>query len=638
MMIPEDKIAEVRTATDIIEVVSDYVQLRRRGQTFLGLCPFHQEKTPSFNVNPNMGIYKCFGCGKGGDVFNFVMEMEKSTFIEAVRTLAEKAQISLPEPDQSEDRQQDSIYESVYHALRFAARYFFDQLTQTDQGKQRALAYFQGRGFTPETIRKFGLGYSSDGWDGLLKAAEKAQIKVEYLEQAGLVLKSSKGGYYDRFRNRAMFPIFSHIGKVIGFGGRILTNEKDQPKYVNSPETIVYQKSHVLYGLSQSKQDIRGEGEAILVEGYTDVISLHQGGIRNVVASSGTALTVHQVRALSRYAKRVLMIYDADSAGANATLRGMNIIFEQGLSAEIIELPNGADPDSFVKQFGGEALRRYIREQRQHFIAFKMANAKKTGQWNTSEGKADTIREIIQTIAVIADPITQDVYVQEAMTILGVPEAHLRTLLTKMQQNRPTRFQHEQASVPPVEAPIQQNQSEKVETTTLKMPKLGLKALETEKMLLRLMLEQGLQMIEFVLNHTAFEEFSEGKAQTVVNLLIDMYQNGEVKRAAFLQGEFGEDIRDFVAELLMDQHAPSARWGDRFKGVQPVLNEDPYEVAADAMTNLKLFRIEQQIKEVQLAVFRTNQNEDEESALLSQLMQLQDFKKQIEKRAFLTTA
>lgn len=637
MRYSEDKIAEVRAAADIVEVVSDYVQLKKNGTRFIGLCPFHKEKTPSFSVSPNMSIYKCFGCGKGGDVFNFVMEMEKSTFAEAVKALAEKTGIALPEEDDREDRSQDSIYESVHHALRFAGRFFYEQMTQTEQGRKLGLAYFEARGFTPETIKKFGLGFSPDTWDALKQSADHAHIKTEFLEKAGLVSLSSKNTYYDRFRNRAMFPIFSHVGKVIGFGGRILTNAKDQAKYVNSPETIVYSKSQVLYGLFHSKQDIRGEGEAILVEGYTDVISLHQAGIRNVVASSGTALTRQQVQALGRYAKKVLMIYDSDSAGANATLRGMNLVFEQGLSAQIVELPDGADPDSFVKQFGGEAFRRYIREHRQPFITFKLAFAKKTGQWNSPEGKTTTIREIMDTIAAMPDAIMQDMYIQEAVMTLGVTEAHLRKQLEKNHYQRRNQQQKaEEIETRMTErAPHEENVATTAPKTSPKQRKQAKEALAAEKMLIRLMLEHGLHMIEFILTHTSIEEYSEGDAQTMVQAFIEMYQNDNVQQNAFLRGDYGDSVRDFAAELLVERHSISARWIDKTKGELPTLNEAPYEVAADCMTRLKSLRLEKAIEEIRNAIFQAQQHEQDAAEWVTQLLQLQALKKSIEKREFL---
>ncbi len=359
MIIPEHKVEEVRAASDVVDVVSDYVRLKKRGSNYFGLCPFHNEKTPSFSVNPSMGIYKCFGCGKGGNVFQFVMEMEAVGFPEAVRMLAERAGIPLPEQD--DEREHAGEIESIYHALRFAARFFYDQLTQTQAGRP-ALDYLTGRGFTPKTIKQFGLGYAPDAWDALLKAAEANHVAPETLEKAGLVLPRKDGnGHYDRFRDRVVFPIFSHVGKVLGFGGRILRADPEQPKYINSPETKVYNKSRVLYGLYQAKQAVRKSEEAILVEGYTDVMALHQAGVENVVASSGTALTEEQIKTLGRYARRVLLLYDADAAGAGAALRGIDLVLEQGLSAYAVALPGGEDPDSFVRQHGADSFSELVR-------------------------------------------------------------------------------------------------------------------------------------------------------------------------------------------------------------------------------------------------------------------------------------
>ncbi len=326
MRIPEETIEAIRAAIDIVEVVGEYVPLRRRGANWFGLCPFHEEKTPSFSVNPHLGIFKCFGCGRGGDVFAFIQQIEHVSFVEAVRMLAERAGIPLPDGEEEADDPRPALY----HALRFAARFYFEQLTQSEAG-QVARAYLKQRGIHPEAVRRFGLGYAPNAWDALLKAATEAGIRSEVLEQAGLVLpRKERGGYYDRFRHRLMFPIFSHTGRVVGFGGRLLEPDPEQPKYINTPETPVYHKGRILYGLYQARQALRTQEEAILVEGYTDVIALHQAGIEHVVATSGTALTPDQARLLARYVRRVVLLFDADAAGQQAALRSIELFLERG--------------------------------------------------------------------------------------------------------------------------------------------------------------------------------------------------------------------------------------------------------------------------------------------------------------------
>ncbi len=360
MAIPDEKIEEVRTAVDLVEVAEDYVQLKQSGSRYMGLCPFHNEDTPSFSVDPDQNLYYCFGCQNGGDAFKFIQEIEGVGFLESVRMLADRYGVPLPEEETDPDAANER--EAVLHALRFAARFFYRQLTQSDRGRP-ALDYLRRRGFTPQTIKQFGLGYAPDEWDALLTVAEEEQIDRETLEKAGLIIERNDGsGYYDRYRGRIIFPIFSHIGKVLAFAGRILDpdDERDQPKYINSPETEVYHKKEVLYGLHQAKQAIRKTDEVLLVEGYTDVISLSQAGVGNVVASSGTALTEQQIGTLDRYAKRAVMLYDADEAGERAALRGMERVLEAGLGAYAGELPTGNDPDEYVQEHGGDAFFDYV--------------------------------------------------------------------------------------------------------------------------------------------------------------------------------------------------------------------------------------------------------------------------------------
>ena len=351
MRIPDYKIDEIRSANDIVEVISSFVQLKRRGKNFLGLCPFHKEKTPSFTVSPDKQMYHCFGCGKGGNIYTFVMEMEKVTFVEAVRSLAERAGITIQMEETSPDQASES--ENLYQACRFAGLHFYKNLTESAEGKF-ALKYFHDREFSDDTIRVFGLGYSLNSWDGLLVAAQLEGIPVDHLVKAGLVRSREDGsGHYDYFRGRAMFPIFSTSGRVIAFGARKLREDDSiQGKYINSPETPVYSKSRVVFGLFQSKEAVRSENNALMVEGYADTISLFQAGVQNVVASSGTALTPDQLRLVRKYAKSLTLVYDADSAGSQATVRGVDLALEHGFDVKIVPLPKGEDPDSFVRKNG----------------------------------------------------------------------------------------------------------------------------------------------------------------------------------------------------------------------------------------------------------------------------------------------
>ncbi len=637
MFIPDHKVEEIRSASDIVDIVSDYVRMKKQGSNYFGLCPFHNEKTPSFSVNLSMGIYKCFGCSKVGNVFQFVMEMESIGFPEAVRMLAERAGIPLPE--QEEDRQQASEIESIYHALRFAARFFYDQLTQTEAGKP-ALEYLTGRGFTPTTIKHFGLGYALDRWDALLKEAEQNHVAPEMLEKAGLVLSRKEGkGHYDRFRGRAIFPIFSHVGKVLGFGGRIMTPAPDQPKYINSPETKVYNKSRVLYGLYQAKHAIRKSEEVILVEGYTDVIALHQAGVANVVASSGTALTPEQVKMLGRYAKRVLMLYDADTAGADAALRGIDLVLSQGFSAYAIALPGGEDPDSYVREHGGEAFREYAKKHRQGFAAFIYGMARRSGRLDTPEGQAETMHVILASIARIPDPLMQETFMRRASEVLDVPDMQLRPVLSKLlhDQRNQTRREARREEIaattprpplPPLEATEEGGQEQAPSAVQESEP------LPQEKVLLRLMLEHGRPMLEFILNHMALEEFTAGPSREIVEILLQMYREGAIETQRFSDGSFSEAVQRLAVGVLVDRYEPSENWALR-KIPVPRINEDPQKAATSAMTLLKLIRVKTAIDQHMEKVYRASQGQEDLHTLLSELMHLLELQKQIGRREFL---
>ncbi len=635
MRIPEVKVDEVRDASDIVDVVGEYVSLKRQGSRYVGLCPFHNEKTPSFGVNPNMGIYKCFGCGKAGNVFGFLMEVENVGFVEAVRMLAERANIALPEAEAAQD-EQTSETESIYHALRFAARFFYDQLTQTETGKKVGLAYFQGRGFTPETIKKFGLGYAPDARHALLKAAEEQHVNLNYLEKAGLVARRELGSApYDRFRGRVMFPLFSHVGKVLGFAGRILEDGARTAKYINSPETEVYHKSRVLYGLHQGKDVVRRQRIAMLVEGYTDVISLHQAGIRNVVASSGTALTREQVQLLKRYAGTIYLLYDADNAGTNAALRGINLVLAEDLEVYIVPLPDGSDPDSFVQQFGGDAFRNFVEKHRQDFIQFKHDVARRNGDMDTPAGELRTVQSILTSIAQIPNPIKQDAYLRQAGSELGIPDVRLRPEMDKIlrtrrkEQQRQSRREARRAQPvsPPVAPPELEPAQEALPPAQPAPP--------PEKKLIQLMLNHGDPMVELVLGHMGFDEFTAGIPRRTVEQLVEMYQQGSIRREAFLEGRFGGAAQQFVADVLVQRHELSDNWNDRHNIEVPSLDADPKESAISAMTILKLARVDEAIAKQRRALYHAQQTSQDVLPILNSIKALENVRRHIESHAYL---
>jgi len=420
-MIPKETIDLIFETARVEEVVGDFVHLKKKGTNLWGLCPFHNEKSPSFSVSPAKGIYKCFGCGEGGNSVNFIMAHEKVTYPEALRQLAKKYNIEIKEEAQSpEQTAEQNERESLLHVLAFAQRNFTENLLHTEEGQSIGLSYFKERGFSMETIEKFQLGYAFDRYDAFHIAALEAQYQRKYLIDSGLCIER-EDKLLDRFKGRVMFPIHNLSGKVIAFGGRTLRTDKKLAKYINSPETEVYHKSNVLYGIHQAKKDIITLDVCYLVEGYTDVISLHQAGVCNVVASSGTSLTVEQIRLIKRYTPNLTIMYDGDAAGIKASFRGIDLILAEGMTINAVLFPEGEDPDSFSRTRGGEELKDYIKEHSQDFIGFKsnllIADAK-----NDPIRKAEVIREIIKSIAIVPNLIDRNRYVGTYHSTLGMDE------------------------------------------------------------------------------------------------------------------------------------------------------------------------------------------------------------------------
>lgn len=627
MRIPDDKIEEVRSAVDIVDVVSDYVALKKRGTNFFGLCPFHSEKTPSFSVNPERGIYKCFGCGKGGNVFSFLREIEKLDFVEAVRVLAERAGVTLPTPS-SADTQASSVVDSLYHALRLAGRFYHHQLTETEPGK-RALRYLEERGFKDETIRRFGIGYAPDTWDALIHHAEKESTSVEYLEMAGLVVKREKGdGYYDRFRGRVMFPLLTQVGQVVGFTGRILDGDEKQAKYVNTPETQVYHKGRLLYGLHFAKNDIRKSEEAYLVEGNTDVISMHQSGINNVVATSGTALTTTQVKLLGRYTDSVVLLFDADLAGVAAMERSIDLLLEANMKVRTLRLPEGYDPDSFVQKKGRDGFLIFSNAHKTDFVAFKLSVAGYSGAETDPEKLWEAIQSALKSIALIPNAVRQEGYLRLVAEQTGMPDDKLRKELAGLTTGRRRR------------ATTRRRESERQENTPAEAPAREIQhPIEPrEQTLVRLMLEHGEELIGFVLGHMGLDEFSEGVVRRTVQLLLDMYSNGDVNPARLLSNLDDPEVQEFAAGVLIDKEELSENWSSMHDIDVPKLYANAMGAATDAMTYLKLKRVNKAIEEMQRRLYKAQADGNDVVELLEEMRSLQILRKDIASRAYLSWA
>ena len=434
-MISKSTVDLVFETARLEEVIGDFVQLKKSGSNFKGLSPFSNEKTPSFMVSPAKQIWKDFSSGKGGNVVSFLMEHEHFTFPEAIKFLAKKYNIEVEETQQTnEQKEAASLRESMYAVTDYAQSFFSKMLSQSQEGINIGLAYFQERGFTAESIDRFHLGYSPDQWDALTMSALNAGFQEEFLISSGLTIQKGEK-QFDRFKGRVMFPIHSMSGRVMGFGGRILKQDKQAAKYVNSPESEVYQKSKVLYGLYQAKQHIAKQSNCYLVEGYTDVIQMHQAGIQNVVSSSGTALTPDQVRLIRRLTDTITLLFDGDAAGLRAAMRGVDIILEAGMQVSICTFPEGEDPDSFVRNHQLTEVKEFLKKNTVDFIQFKAKLLAKEGK-NKPIRKAETIREIVQSISIIPDAIRREVYVQSCASLMNISEDVLFSTLSQLLQKK----------------------------------------------------------------------------------------------------------------------------------------------------------------------------------------------------------
>ena len=436
-MIDRDTIDRIYAAADIVEVINDYVTLKRKGVNYQACCPFHNEKTPSFVVSPSKGLYKCFGCGKGGNAVSFVMEHENITYPEALKIVAKKYGIEVKEKEESEeDKIRNNNRESMFMLNSWASEYFVNTLHNTDEGISVGLSYFrQARGFSESTIKKFGLGFCPSGGDKMTQDALRAGYKEEFLLSTGLTLKREEDGrLYDRFRERVMFPVHNVSGRIVAFGGRTLRTDKKVAKYQNSPESEIYSKKNEIYGLFFAKKAIQQQNYAIMVEGYTDVISMHQSGVENVVASSGTSLTTEQIRLLARFTKNITVMYDGDSAGQKASLRGIDMILKEGLNVRVVLLPVEHDPDSFARSHSAEEVRNYVAQNSQDFISYK-AKLLLADAGDDPIKRSEVIKDMVQSISEIPDSIQRSLFIKECAQLMSMGENILVTEVAKHRAN-----------------------------------------------------------------------------------------------------------------------------------------------------------------------------------------------------------
>jgi len=632
-LIPRETIAKIFEAARIEEVVGEFVNLKKSGQSYKGLSPFTDEKNPSFYVHPGKNIYKCFSSGKGGNAVNFLMEHEHLTYPEALRYLAKKYNIEIREEGETEeDRKAHDEREALYQVSDFACKYFTSQLKDTEKGRAIGLKYFEEREFTKETIDRFQLGYSQDEWDAFTNHALDAGYKIEYLEKTGLtVIKEDKK--YDRFRGRVIFPIHNLSGRVIGFGARTLKKDDKIPKYLNSVDSEIYNKSKTLYGLYFAKGDIIKEEECLLVEGYTDVISMHQAGFRNVVASSGTALTSDQIRLIKRYTTNITILYDGDPAGIKASFRGIDMVLEEGMNVRIVLFPEEEDPDSFARKKRPVEVKEFLEENASDFIRFK------TGLLLEEAGsdpirKAGLIREIVTSISLIPDAISRQIYVKECSSLMDISEQALMNELNKMLRKRFYKEKDRQ---------VEQEEPAPILDDTARPEVDVTDSSYQERDLLRLLLtyanhelsfmtnpgkrdeeEKKILVADFIFAEIARDDirFGEEMYQRIYEACKKIHEKGEEITEEYFINFEENDLSGEVVNIVYPPYELSEKWKDR-KITVVTEHSRLKQAVIGAVLSFKAKTIETQIRDVQQQI-KSTEDPDDLLALLSRQKELKE--------------
>ena len=612
-MISQSTIYKVFEAARVEEVVGDFVQLKKSGSNFKGLSPFSDEKSPSFMVSPVKQIWKDFSSGKGGNAVTFLMEHEHFTYPEAIKYLAKKYNIEVEETVQTDaQKQEQDVRESMYLVNEFANKYFKEIMHETDQGKSIGLSYFKERGFTDQTIKKFDLGYALDEWDAFTNAALKKEYQLDFLEKTGLtIVKDEK--QFDRFKGRVIFPIKSMSGRVLGFGGRILKNEKKAAKYLNSPESEIYHKSKVLYGIYTAKQSIAKEDNCYLVEGYTDVIQFFQTGIENVVASSGTALTPDQIRLINRLTNNITVLFDGDAAGIRASLRGIDLILEQGMNVKVCSFPEGEDPDSFAKKHTLDDLKIYLDSNSKDFIQYKASMLVEESK-NDPVKKAETIRDIIGSISKIPDQIKREVYIQACSKIMEISEEVLFSTLAQLSKRDNNSSQKRTSE--PLKVVTQKSKAPKVDVQYHLERKIieililyGKKAEDFEDLVLKEDEDSGeLKLEPQVVNLKVFDKiymdlqedemlFSNQVFQDLYHSIITAYgQSDNFSTTNFING-LNQDLAIEVTSILMDDEKYNLHDWQRNNIITKGKEDSIAQLVTQTILNLRCFLIDKKIIE-----------------------------------------
>ncbi|MFC2119502.1 DNA primase [Bacteroidota bacterium] len=601
MRIPENKIEEIRVTANAVDIISEYVQLRKRGKNYVGLCPFHDEKTPSFTVSDEKQIFHCFGCHTGGNVFKFLMEYKKISFVEAVQEIAEQLGIPLEYQESAGYEEQQTEQELLYDINTEAAKYFLNNLLN-DEEAEGARKYFKSRNIKPQTIRAFGLGYTLKGWENFINFAKGKKIDLDRAVKLGLIGKSDDGRYYDKLPGRLIFPIFSPNGRVVAFAGRILDSDEKGAKYINSPESLIYSKSKILYGLSFAKDEIRRLNKAILVEGYMDLISLYQSGIKNVVAVSGTALTDDQVQLLSRYTKDVVLLFDSDTAGIKASMRSIELLLKQDMEVKIVSLPEGEDPDSYVNKYGKDKFDDLMK-MAENFIEYQTRYYDSMGKLKDPASAADAIRDLVKSLVLVRDELKRNLLIKNIAKKFNLREKLLETELNKI-------ISKESKRRPPI---IQSYEKEKTEKEGLQKiidegntdPLLY----NMEKELIKLLFDGQKPIIKFISKNISADEFDVGAHHELASLVFEKVGDEKLISPSNLIGQIkDEELETYLREITFEPHSISTNWEERNPGMTPEMILQKY--TKDIVLKFKLFKIDQKIKDNHNKINSADKEED----------------------------
>lgn len=624
-MIARKSVDEVLETAKVEDVVGDYVTLKRRGANLIGLCPFHNEKTPSFSVSPAKNIYKCFGCGEAGGPVQFLMQHEHMSFPEAIRHLAGRYKIEIEETQLTDEaKAEQQKRDSLFLVNQFALEYFQDQLFRTDTGKSIGLSYFKNRGFTEETIKKFGLGYTQKNRDAFTQHALQQGYNKVLLQELGLTTQYDT----DFFRDRVMFTIRNLSGKVVAFAGRIMQKNVKAPKYINSPETEIYHKSKVLYGMYLAKGPIRKVDECIMVEGYTDVISLHQAGIENVVASSGTSLTVGQIRLVKRFTPNIKILYDGDAAGIKAALRGLDLVLEQDLNVKIVLLPDGEDPDSYLQKVGPAVFKEYIEEKAQDFIFFKSELLIKESEKDPVK-KANAIKDIVASIAKIPDALKRSIYIRECAKLTELEEVVLVDEVNKQlgisikkkreQKEREDKRRQDPGSSDSFVQPSKADPIQKMD-----VPKLSPDEYQ-ERDIIRILFngghtyydeDQGITIAQFILSN--IDDIIEDFHQNILKEVLKIYQqfsgDNRTPKASYFVNHEEESIRNLALDLLSTPYDYSENWEKKHEiFLDQKKPEENFQKDAElAIKRLRLKKIKKKMGEVREMIKKLGADQSED--------------------------